>query len=113
MITNPNKVSSWDNTNQHTGLERCVVCGKKFPLMWETTRSDNEAAAAKKSKPAAGPGSWWVWHGKRRAHAGLFCTLQCALAYATISVVKNHKAAERKRDEEFGNEMAAMWQERR
>ena len=113
MITNPNKVSSWDNTNQHTGLERCVVCGKKFPLMWETTRSDNEAAAAKKSKPAAGPGSWWVWHGKRRAHAGLFCTLKCALAYATISVVKNHKAAERKKDEEFGNEMAAMWQERR
>ena len=113
MLTNPNKVNSCDYTNQHTGLEHCVVCGKKFPLMWETTRSDNEAAAAKKSKPADGLGGWWVWHGKRRAHAGLFCTLQCALAYATASALKNHEAAERKRNEKFGDEMAAMWKEGR
>ena len=112
MLTNPNKVRSWDNTNQHTGLDRCIVCGKKFPMVWEQTLSDNEATAAKKCKPHFLKG-WLVWHGKRRAHAGLFCTLQCALAYATISVVKNHEAAERKKDEEFGDDMAAMWQERR
>ena len=98
------KKNSVSYSNEYTGLDRCVVCGKKFPMVWEHTLSDNEATAAKKCKPHYHKG-WNVWHGKRMAKNGLFCTLQCALDYATKSFITKYEHIQEKKDEKSAKEL--------
>ena len=99
--------NNYENTNKYTGLDRCIVCGKKFPMVWEHTLSDNEATAAKKCKPHFLKG-WNVWHGKRRARSGLFCKLECALDYATKSFINKCEQIQEKKNEQFAEDMAEL-----
>tara|TARA_X000001316_G_C909625_1_gene25295 strand:- start:50 stop:394 length:345 start_codon:yes stop_codon:yes gene_type:complete len=97
--------------NKYTRLQRCIVCGTKFPKDWDTTSSDNEVSAARESKPGWRAGLTQVWHGERIAYNGLFCKLQCALRYATHSFILSYEKAEEKKNQEFGDKIAKFHQD--